>query len=565
VKKLINEPLGVVDDLLSSLVAGWPHLAHLDGQRVILRSDIDTFKASGRVALVSGGGSGHEPAHAGFVGEGMLTAAVCGDIFTSPPTDAVLAAIRAVASPAGVLLIIKNYTGDRLNFKLAAEAARAEGIAVESVIVSDDVALAASTENAGRRGIAGTVLVHKIAGAAAAAGLPLAEVAALARSVAERVGTMGVALSACTVPAAGKPNFTLGDGEMELGLGIHGEPGVQRAAVGSAKEIAEKLIDAIVSDRRLVAGTPVALLVNNLGATPPIELAIVTGEALQALARRGVEVKRLWSGALLTALDMAGVSISVLPLGGRFQEFLDADTAVAAWPQGGTVERSFPASVAVPAPAAAMSGGGTPLPVFHDGLAAVLNALIDAEGALTELDRLSGDGDLGTNLARGARAVLARRQALAALSPAAALKEISGIFGTSVGGTSGALYAAGLMRASRVVGDGVDAKDWANALSEAGAAVADIGDARAGDRTMLDSLLPAAEALSSNLTKDSGRLALKSAVEAAAAGAVATAGMMSRRGRSSYLGERVVGNQDAGAAAVVVWLTALSTALEAAN
>lgn len=564
-KKLINDPLGAVDDLLSSLVAERPQLARLDGQRVILRSDIDAFRASGRVALVSGGGSGHEPAHAGFVGEGMLTAAVCGDVFTSPPTDAVLAAIRAVASPAGVLLIIKNYTGDRLNFKLAAEAARAEGIAVESVIVADDVALAASTENAGRRGIAGTVLVHKIAGAAAAAGLPLAEVAALARSAAEGVGTMGVALSACTVPAAGKPNFTLGDGEVELGLGIHGEPGVERAAIGTAAQIVERLIDTIVSDRKLVPGTPLALLVNNLGATPPIELAIVTGEALDALARRGITVKRLWTGALLTALDMAGVSISLLPLNDRFQEFLDAETAAVAWPKGGSVERSFPARIATPKPAAATASEGKPSPTFQHGLAAILDALIDAEESLTDLDRLSGDGDLGTNLARGARAVLARKEALASLSPAAALREISDIFGTSVGGTSGVLYAAGLMRASRAVGDGAEAKDWASALSEAGVAIADIGDAKAGDRTMLDSLLPAAEALSSNLARSSAELALRSAVEAATAGAAATAGMKSRRGRSSYLGDRVVGNQDAGAAAVVVWLTALSTALEATN
>lgn len=564
-KKLINEPLGVVDDLLSSLVAASPQLALLEGQRVIVRSDIEEFRSSGRVSLISGGGSGHEPAHAGFVGEGMLTAAVCGDVFTSPPTEAVLAAIRAVAGPAGVLLVIKNYTGDRLNFKLAAETARAEGILVESVIVADDVALADSTDNAGRRGIAGTVLVHKVAGAAAASGLPLAEVAALARSAADRIGTMGVALSACTVPAAGKPNFILSDNEMELGLGIHGEPGVERAAIASAAQVVDRLVGTIVSDRKLASGAPVALLVNNLGATPPMEIAIVVGEALQGLVRRGIEVRRLWSGTLLSALDMAGVSISILPLDNRLQELLDADTDAAAWPKGGSIERRFAERIPVPQPEPLGSEAGEASPKFQKSLVAVMESVIAAEERLTDLDRLSGDGDLGTNLARGATSVLAQSEMIAGLAPQSALREVAGIFGASVGGTSGALYAAGLLRASRAVGAGVDANDWGKAFSESGAAISDMGDAKAGDRTMLDALLPAAKAFNESVKKLGPEQALRKAVEAAAGGAADTATMKSRRGRSSYLGDRVVGNQDAGAAAVVVWLTALADALEAVN
>lgn len=561
-KKLINEPLSAVDDFLSSLVAASPQLALLDRHRVILRSDIEEFRLSGRVALVCGGGSGHEPAHAGFVGEGMLTAAVCGDVFTSPPTEAVLAAIRAVAGPPGVLLIIKNYTGDRLNFKLAAETARAEGIAVESVIVADDVALAKSTENAGRRGIAGTILVQKIAGAAAAAGKPLAEVAALARAVADGVGTMGVALSACTVPAVGKPNFLLADDEMEFGLGIHGEPGVERASIGTAAEIVERLIATIVDDRRLKRGTPVAVLVNNLGATPPMEITIVAGEALRALAGRGIAVKRLWSGTFLSALDMAGISISILPLEGDCERWLDADTAAAAWPGGGSMERLFSASVSAPLPVATVSGPGGPSPLFMSGLVAAMQALIGAEEALTDLDRLSGDGDLGANLARGAQAVLDRAAMLGALSPSAALREVSTIFGGSAGGTSGALYAAGLMRASRALEEGGETPDWRTALSQAAATISDVGDARVGDRTMLDALLPAAEASSGCRTGESAAEVLRVAVQAAAEGASATAGMTSRRGRSSYLGDRVVGNQDPGAAAVVIWLAAIEAALK---
>ncbi len=226
-KKLINRPESVVEEMVEGLVAVYPGLQRLPGRSVLIRSDAADARRD-KVALISGGGSGHEPAHAGYVGRGMLSAAVAGDVFTSPSPDAVLAAIHAVSGPKGALLIVKNYTGDRLNFGLAAERARAGGIPVEMVIVADDVALANSVDNAGRRGLAGTVLVHKVAGAAAEAGGTLEEVAREAQEAARAVRTMGVALSPCTVPAAGKPGFSLDVNEMELGLGIHGEAGVQR-------------------------------------------------------------------------------------------------------------------------------------------------------------------------------------------------------------------------------------------------------------------------------------------------------------------------------------------------
>src|SRR5476649_2395047 len=228
-KKLINDVSTVVPDMLDGLAALNPGLSLLQGTTIIVRADAEAVAARGEIALISGGGSGHEPAHGGYVGPGMLSAAVAGEVFTSPSTDAVLDAIRAVAGPAGVLLIVKNYTGDRFNFGLAAEIARAEGIAVEMVIVADDVALSAHGEHAGRRGLAGTVFLHKIAGAAAAEGRPLSEVAQIARDTAASLGTMGVALTPCTVPAAGKPGFELADDEIEWGLGIHGEHAVERA------------------------------------------------------------------------------------------------------------------------------------------------------------------------------------------------------------------------------------------------------------------------------------------------------------------------------------------------
>ncbi len=561
-KKLINSPKTVVDDMLAGLVAACPHLSVIAGQRVVLRSDIEAFRASGRVALVSGGGTGHEPAHAGYIGEGMLTAAVCGDVFTSPPTESVLAAIRVVASDAGVLLIVKNYTGDRLNFKLAAEQARAEGIAVETVLVADDVALSATTESAGRRGIAGTVLVHKAAGAAAAQGLPLAQVKARAQAVAAAVGSIGVGLSACTVPAAGKPNFSLGDSEIELGLGIHGEPGVRRETITPARELVSGIVDAIADDRRLMAGTPVALLVNNLGATPPMEIAIVTSAAIAAARARGLEVRRLWSGAFLTALDMAGVSISLLPVDDATLALLDAPTAASAWSGGGVIARSHPETIAEPTAADGAALEGDASPRFAAALDRVMRALIAAEEPLTELDRLSGDGDLGANLARGAGAVLEQMAQIGALPPAAALAKLSAVLGKSVGGTSGVLYAAGLARAGAALAkaDAASPAGWALALRAAADAISDMGDAREGDRTMLDALIPAARTLEDALSAGRGD-ALPAMVTAAQRGAEDTAAMVSRRGRASYLGDRAKGTRDAGAVAVSIWLAAVQDAL----
>src|SRR4051794_5151269 len=243
-KKLINRPDQVVDEMLDGLLALHPNLSRLAGYNVVLRSDFDERRDQ-QVAIISGGGSGHEPAHAGFVGPGMLSAAVVGEIFTSPSVDSVFAAIRAVAGNAGVLLIVKNYTGDRLNFGLAAEMARSEGILVETVVVADDVALANTQKNAGRRGIAGTVLVHKVAGAAAAEGKDLPQVAALAQAAADSVGTMGVSLSAGVSPATGQASFTLGE-EVELGLGIHGEPGVKRIPLAPSDELVLRLLNGIM-------------------------------------------------------------------------------------------------------------------------------------------------------------------------------------------------------------------------------------------------------------------------------------------------------------------------------
>ncbi len=571
-KKLINEPDDVVAESLDGLVATAPGIARLAGSTTAVRSDIETLRAAGRVAVISGGGAGHEPAHAGYVGAGMLTAAVAGAVFTSPSVDAVLAALRAVGSPAGVLLIVKNYTGDRLNFGLAAELGRAEGVPVEIVVVADDVALAAEG-GAGRRGLAGTVLVHKVAGAAAEAGLPLAQVAARARAVAAAVGTMGLALTACTVPAAGRPSFDLAGDEMEWGLGIHGEPGVRRSPLRPAAEIVAGLVERIVDDRGIRAGQPVALLVNGLGATPPAELSIVAGAAVRELRDRDVPVVRAWTGTFLSALDMAGCSISLLPVDDDLLAALDAPTTAPAWPGPGLVPAA-PATLAAPAapdeppadglpPGGTSPGGGAPPVGEHQrsglspdaplrrALEAAARALTAAEPELTALDREVGDGDLGTSLARGAAAVLAGLDRYPA-GDAATLRAASAAVRRSVGGTSGPLYAVMLLRAAAALEEAPG--DWAGALTAAVDAVREIGGAEPGDRTMVDALAPAAAALT-------GTGDVAQAVAAAERGAAATAGVRARLGRSSYLGDRVLGHEDPGARAVVVWLTAVAATL----
>lgn len=330
-KKLINSPESVVRDMLDGMVAAHPRLLkNLPGTQIIVRADAPV---SGKVGLVSGGGSGHEPAHAGYVGRGMLDAAVVGEVFTSPTPDQVLKAIKAVDSGNGVLLIIKNYSGDVMNFEMAAELAEAEGIRVAKVVVNDDVAVENRAFTTGRRGIAGTVFVHKIAGALASRGAPLKEVERIADKVVDRVRSMGMALTPCIVPAAGTPGFKLGQDEVEIGLGIHGEPGVHRAKLMSAKEAARILLDRILGDLGLLSGDKTAVMINGLGATPLMELYIVNKAVSELLNKRGIKVYKTFVGSYMTSLEMAGCSITLLKLDEELIDLLDAPAQTVAWSQ----------------------------------------------------------------------------------------------------------------------------------------------------------------------------------------------------------------------------------------
>ncbi|WP_058306593.1 dihydroxyacetone kinase subunit DhaK [Gracilibacillus massiliensis] len=327
-KKVVNNVDHVVEEMLDGIVTTHADsIKRIDNTTVLVREDAPI---KDKVGLVSGGGSGHEPAHAGYIGEGMLDAAVVGEVFTSPTPDQVLEAIKAVDSGAGVLLVIKNYTGDVMNFEMAAELAEAEGINVEKVIVNDDVAVEDSTFTTGRRGIAGTVFVHKIAGALAETGASLAEVKAVANKVIANVRSMGVALSACTVPAAGKPSFALENNEMEIGIGIHGEPGIERVSLQSADQITATLLEKILLDIEF-EGSEVAVMINGMGATPEMELYIVQRQVAKLLENKGITIYRTWIGEYMTALEMSGFSITLLKLDDQLKDGLNANSKALAF------------------------------------------------------------------------------------------------------------------------------------------------------------------------------------------------------------------------------------------
>ena len=325
-KKIINDPEHVVSEMLAGIEISDSSLKYIPGFEVIARREPNKEK----VAIISGGGSGHEPAHAGYVGRGMLDAAVAGNVFASPSPDRILEAIHQVGGDKGVLMVIKNYSGDIMNFSMAAELAEMEGYKVMSVVTRDDVAVPESTYSTGRRGIAGTVFVHKIAGAAAEAGRSLEEVREVAQKVIDNTRSMGMAMSPCILPGVGKPGFVLADDEIEVGMGIHGEPGVERTSVKTSKELAEILCGHILADMDF-SGSDCAVMVNGLGGTPLMELYILTNDVNALLREKGINPVRWYVGNYMTSLEMSGCSVSLLRLDDEMKAYLDAPAHTAAW------------------------------------------------------------------------------------------------------------------------------------------------------------------------------------------------------------------------------------------
>ncbi|MBZ9813136.1 dihydroxyacetone kinase subunit DhaK [Mesorhizobium sp. CA7] len=521
-KHFFNRKDTIVTEALDGFLAtaGSGALARLDGYpeiKVVLRADWDKSK----VAIVSGGGAGHEPSHAGFVGAGMLTAAVSGEIFASPSVEAVLAAIRATTGPAGCLLIVKNYTGDRLNFGLAAEKARAEGLAVEMVIVADDIAL---PDIAQPRGVAGTLFVHKIAGHLSEAGRDLASVAAAARAAAKDIFSLGISLSSCSIPGqAHEERFGAEDGE--LGLGIHGEPGVERIALQSASSLVAIMAERLAA--RLDAGSRYALLVNNLGSVPPLEMSLIANAVLSSSLTKAVALT-IGPGHLMTALNMNGFSLSLIKLDAEREAALLAPVGPPAWLPAKPVRQ--PVVVAMAKPAA----GPATKPASRDAAAerlikAACQRLIALEEPLNALDAKAGDGDTGSTVATGARSILERIDALPLADRAATAAAIGDTLGTSMGGSSGVLLSIFFTATAQTLGFGATLP---KALLAGLDRMTFYGGARIGDRTMVDALEPALKALDAR--------GLEAAASAARHGAEATVAMQrAKAGRSAYIGTQL--------------------------
>ena len=500
---------------------GYPHI------RVVLRADWD----KSRVALVSGGGSGHEPAHAGFVGAGMLTAAVCGDVFASPSVDAVLAGILAVTGPSGCLLIVKNYTGDRLNFGLAAERARAFGLKVNMVIVDDDIALPDLPQP---RGVAGTLFVHKIAGAMAESGASLDDITAVAERVIEGTKSIGMSLDTCTVPGSPKEQ-RIGAGKAELGLGIHGEAGVQQVDYHNAEQamaaVTAKLA-AVMSDAPHVA------LLNNLGGASELEMAILANDLVKSSIGKNLKLI-VGPAALMTSLDMRGFSVSVYPFTPEDEVWLSAPCAPSAWPGCKAIK---------PVRTVELPDGLRPIqpiPSEHKATAEFLTRccqiLIEAEADLNALDAKSGDGDTGSTLAGASRALIGALDRLPLADHTQLFRAIGQELTQTMGGSSGVLLAIFFTAAGDAASSGLS---MVAALKEGLERMQRIGGAQLGDRTMVDALKPALDELESR--------GLVEAAAAARTGAAHTATITrAKAGRASYISaDHLQGHVDPGAEAV---------------
>ncbi|WP_018430704.1 dihydroxyacetone kinase subunit DhaK [Hoeflea sp. 108] len=528
--QFINRREDVVTEAIDGVLAlsggaltrldGYPHI------RVVLRSDWDRSK----VAIVSGGGSGHEPAHVGFVGKGMLTAAVCGDVFASPSVDAVLAGILAVTGPAGCLLVVKNYTGDRLNFGLAAERARAFGLNVSMVIVGDDIALPDLPQ---ARGVAGTLFVHKIAGALAERGADLETVTAAAKHVIAGTRSIGMSLDTCSVPGSPKED-RIPLGKAELGLGIHGEVGVEQIDFAGARASVATMVERLAA---VMGEGPHVVLVNNLGGTSVLEMSVLAHDLLQS-SIGGRITHAIGPSPLMTSLDMQGFSISVFPADAAELALLEASVAIPAWPG---------VSLVKPLVVAPMPDGLTPItpmPSNHAATRAFLinccNVLIAAEQDLNALDAKSGDGDTGSTLAGAARALISAIDRLPLSDHTQLLRAIGQELSQTMGGSSGVLLAIFFAAAGDGASSGLPMRE---ALRAGLARMQEIGGASVGDRTMVDALSPALVALDESLA---------AAAAAARKGANFTATLTrAKAGRAAYINaKQLEGHVDPGAEAV---------------
>ncbi|CAI2172776.1 10526_t:CDS:10 [Funneliformis geosporum] len=572
-KHFVNDPNKVLYYINSyqGLCLSYPSLRFIEKEKIVYRADIDDIRKK-HVTLISGGGAGHEPTHAAFVGPRLLSAAVSGNIFASPSTSQILAAIRRVESTHGTLLIVKNYTGDCLNFGLAAEKAKAEGIKVELIVVGDDVGVGRQQGGlVGRRGLAGTILVHKVAGAMAAKGASLEEVKNAALLVAENIGTIGVAFDRCTIPGTTQGS-SLPDDVIELGMGIHGEPGFQKISLPPSRKLVQKMLDTIITqdaDRSFLDIKPekdqIALLINNLGGISTLELYVVVNDALSYLVEKKFYIKRVYVGHFMTSLNMPGVSLSILRLPKNLDvvPLLDKSAEAPGWINHikvdiSNLDSSLDEKIShsnVKKKEEKLFIVNVDPQLFESTIKAACNALIQAEPEITKYDTIVGDGDCGITLKYGATDILAALEEgqIVTNDLSEGLMKISN-FLEARGGTSGFLYCA-LSNSLRYFVEAkmkedisikknqiiVDGECFGASLKSALSTLQNYTPARKGDRTMMDVIIPFITTFTDTYSTDNNTLsAFKDAIEAAKTGAEYTKGLKPRLGRSTYIDENII-------------------------
>ena len=599
-KKIMNTPETFVYDMCHGLAKAHPELEFVEKFKIVKKKEINPDK----VSLISGGGSGHEPAHAGFVGKGMLDCAVCGDVFASPSQIQVYNAIKECATDKGVLLIIKNYSGDCMNFNNAADLAREEdGINVDAVYVNDDIAVKDSLYTVGRRGVAGTVFVHKIAGAAAEQGKSLEEVKAVANKVIANVRSFGFALTSCTPPAKGTPIFEIGDDQIEFGVGIHGEPGRKTEKLQTADELAVRIVKDLIEDLGLKKGEDVALLVNGFGATPLSELYLFNNSVSNALEKEGVGIYKTLVGNYMTSLDMAGASVTVLRLDDEFKALLSYPVSTPALTWGAAMSEQ--AAYAVEAMnAIAKALGVTPAAetahkdvkmaaktakaakkeavyevkgkpevtetintaAFVAIVEKMADVIIENEVPFCDADKM-GDGDFGMSIAKGFRQLKKEWATRDKADIGTFLGSCSEIIMEYCGGASGPIWGSAFRYAGKAAAgkDKITLADLADIFQAANKGVYETGKksfgrgAVVGDKTLVDALKPCADALEA-AAKDGKKLreGIALGAEAAVKGAESTKTVVAKMGRAGTVGEKSIGYPDAGAYGLGVIFTELS-------
>ena len=599
-KKIINTPETVVYDMCHGLAKAHPELEFVEKYKIVKKKEIDPDK----VSLISGGGSGHEPAHAGFVGKGMLDCAVCGDVFASPSQIQVYNAIKECATEKGVLLIIKNYSGDCMNFNNAADLAKDEdGIKVDAVYVNDDIAVKDSLYTVGRRGVAGTVFVHKIAGAAAEQGKSLEEVKAVANKVIANVRSFGFALTSCTPPAKGTPIFDIGEDEIEFGVGIHGEPGRKTEKLQTADELAKRIVKDLLEDVGGKKGDEMAVLINGFGATPLMELYVLNNSVSNELEKASISVYKTLVGNFMTSIDMAGASVTVLKLDDELKALLDCPVSTPALSWGGAMDAQAQAAVEAmhaiakalgyaPAEHAAASAKkadkkeakaakkaavyevkGKPVvdetintAAFVKIVDKMADIIIENEVPFCDADKM-GDGDFGMSIAKGFRQLKAEWATRDKADIGAFLRSCSEIIMEYCGGASGPIWGSAFRYAGKMA-DGkeeISLADLADIFQAANKGVYETGKksfgkgAVVGDKTLVDALKPCADALEKAAKEGKSLLeGIKLGAEAAVAGAESTKTVVAKLGRAGTVGEKSIGYPDAGAYGLGVIFTELS-------